>query len=1418
MSAVRHFQHDLTDSTRTLTEIWRLRLYIAGQTAKSLVAMANLQRICEEHLANRFEIEVIDLLERPELAEDDKIIAIPTLVRRHPQPSLKIIGDLADSQKTLEGLQLSESLSFHAEGEAVLDAIRSGEVDAFIGEEGIVVHLNGAERPYVTFFNVMNEGGVTIDRHGSILHGNSRFAVMIGRPQEMLCGASLVDCFASADRSRVADLLASTAAAACEVSLNAFDGPLPVRLSLQKIATDLQQFSCLVITDLKENAQAKDALRLSHETLRTILETSIDGYWHLDAQGRLLDVNPAYCQQSGYTRDELLGLCITNLEAVESSGQTAAHVQRIIKNGSDRFESTHRRKDGSLWQVEVSTSYSDVAGGQFFGFLRDITSRKQAEAGLLEDQTQLIKLVVERELALRESEAFNLTILNSVTAEIAVLDAAGTILAVNEPWRRFAAENSTEGGNPAPNSFIGANYLAASCQDDTPLSPDALDANAGIRAVLDARLPSFSQEYACHSPGQQRWFSMIVTPLGQDARKGVVITHTDITQLKQAEEKTRQLLVENETILRNAMVGIVYVIQRCVVSCNRRFEELFLYAPGELVGASTELLCDSHENFLAFGERAYGGLRNTGNYSEEVLFRRKDGSPFWGLLHGSAIDPGHPEAGVIWICADISVRRRAELESGKLLRAVEQSPISIVITDRNGVIEYVNPNFSRVTGYTRDEAVGQTSRMLKTEHTSLATHQELWHTILDGRIWRGILRNRCKNGDQIWEEMSIAPIFGAAGEITNFVAVKENVTERKQLETQLEEHQAHLEDQVLQRTAELSEALEAAKIADRAKDAFLANITHELRTPLAAVIGFSSLARPFCTDVRQREYLDKVNSAGKTLASIIDDLLDLSKIVAGRMEFDINPFSLRQLVARSGSFISFKAEEKGLALVERIDPEIPDVLLGDSLRLEQILLNLLSNAVKFTTAGHVELRIGLHAREERRICLDIAVEDTGIGLREDEIALLFKPFSQADSSVTRKFGGTGLGLAICKHLAELMDGDISVTSRADQGTTFHVMLWLGLGNPAELPSAEESGQESAQIRYQDARVLVVDDQPFNRDVVAGLLAVVGIAPELASNGQEAIDILADAADGFDLVLMDIQMPVMDGLTATRVIRKLEGFAQLPIIAMTAHTMVHELEKATAAGLNDHIGKPFDEGNFYRLIAKWIPPGKQQPLIVGTAHPARTHNLPPLSGVDTRAGLALLLGNEARYRQALSDFIAEAPLALNKILDALATGEREPASMAAHILKGRTGLLGMKELHGAAGALEAAIDGGQPTAALLQALQQGIAAMCMEIQCGLGPASNAAPLATPLPEKLPSGLPPAAVARLIARLEAGDSDCDILVTDGLMELEDTPWAPHLRQAQSFIRIFDFAAAISLLVGDRQAPDMESVHGKTDPADR
>ena len=856
----------------------------------------------------------------------------------------------------------------------------------------------------------------------------------------------------------------------------------------------------------------------------------------------------------------------------------------------EAFSMTYRlrRHDGDYrWLLDVGTPHYDSAG-LFVGYVGDcldVTEHKLAQD------------------ALKKSEAFSLAIMDSMAAEIVAIDREGVILATNKRWNDFSLENSVDVGMAVAHVDVGTNYLSV-CQSVSGVeSGAALEARNGIRAVLDGRLPIFSLRYPCHSPMQERWFVMRVTPFGFREQAGAVITHIDITDHKQAEDALR--------------------------------------------------------------------------------------------------------------------------ESEALFRAVSESAHDAIVTaDSSGKIIKWNPSAGQMFGYSESEAIGQSLTFLMPNRFR-DRHAAGMSRVSAGGEPRVMgkpveLVGLRKDGSEFPLDLSLAQWH--ISQVHFFTGVIRDITERKKIEQKLENHKEHLEELVDLRTSELTQALEVAKVADQTKDAFLANMSHELRTPLSAVIGIASLAQGISTEPKLRDYLEKIVRSGKHLNRIINELLDLSKIAAGQMELEIISFSLRTVVAHVESVMSHRAAENGLKLATLIDDAVPDVLLGDPTRVTQIFLNLIGNAVKFTHAGQVAVRIGLQASDGGRVCLDIEFEDTGIGMGPEDLKQLFKPFTQADASVSRKFGGTGLGLTISRRLAEMMDGDISVTSIEGSGTTFKVRLWLGLGNEADLPTADSAGDELLPLCYQDVRILVADDQPLNREIVAALLAAVGITPGMAANGQEVLDILAESGpDAFDLVLMDIQMPVIDGLTATRALRNRAGFESLPIIAMTAHTMTHEQEHNLAAGMNDHIGKPFNNASFYRTLAKWIPKSKQSTTFTTEALPAKPevlseagNELSCLHGVDVAAALARFCGNEVSYRRWLTEFAATAGAVPGQIRREIAAGQTDEAGKTAHAFRGRVGMLGMTELHGMVFALESALHECAPTDELLSTLERSVGVMRDEL--------------------------------------------------------------------------------------------------------
>lgn len=416
----------------------------------------------------------------------------------------------------------------------------------------------------------------------------------------------------------------------------------------------------------------------------------------------------------------------------------------------------------------------------------------------------------------------------------------------------------------------------------------------------------------------------------------------------------------------------------------------------------------------------------------------------------------------------------------------------------------------------------------------------------------------------------------------------------------LQEMTGNLEVLVDERTRELQEARKCAEEASRAKSSFLAAMSHEIRTPMNAIVGFIQLFKTDNLTDRQKDYLGKIRMSSEMLLTIINDVLDLSKIEARKLTVEHIPFRLSVVVDAIRSIITAAAEKKGLALSIASDARIPDVVMGDPSRLQQILLNLVSNAVKFTHHGKVSLYVEIDPDVPPKpnvVFLRIKVSDTGIGISQENMARLFKPFVQADQSITRKFGGTGLGLVICKEFLELMNGSISAESVEGEGSTFTCRLPLALPQTEEVtaPHASPAETKTAQLLrgHTDAKVLVVEDNEMNQEIVISMLELSGLKTSVADNGRLALEFLSK--NEVDIVLMDMQMPEMDGLEATRRLRQMvdeKGALRyppdvLPIIAMTANAMAEDVEACLKAGMNDHISKPLHAGKLYACLAHYL---------------------------------------------------------------------------------------------------------------------------------------------------------------------------------------------------------------------------------------
>ena len=447
-----------------------------------------------------------------------------------------------------------------------------------------------------------------------------------------------------------------------------------------------------------------------------------------------------------------------------------------------------------------------------------------------------------------------------------------------------------------------------------------------------------------------------------------------------------------------------------------------------------------------------------------------------------------------------------------------------------------------------------------------------------------------KSGESRWFQAR-GKVYQHGGK-TGIAGSTRDITLRKRMTEELDEHRHHLSAMVAQRTAELEVARAAAEAANQAKSAFLANMSHEIRTPISAILGFAHLLQREATTPAQAERLGKIESAGQHLLSLINDVLDITKIEAGKLELEQVSFQLMSVLDAVDTIVGQLAQAKGLRLV--IDRSLhARWLLGDPMRVQQALINLAGNAVKFTAQGTITVRVSAVEDHAAQVLLRFEVEDSGVGIEPQTLAQLFHPFVQADSSTSRKFGGTGLGLAITQHLAERMGGTVGATSVPGQGSVFWFTACLQHGLPpdeAKTGALRLSQEEQLRRLHRGARVLVADDDPFNGEIARELLESLGLVVDVVTDGAQALAQVQSAspAQAYALILMDVQMPHTDGLAATRAIRALPSVRQVPIVALTANVFVEDRRRVFEAGMNDLLTKPIDPKSLVAALGKWLP--------------------------------------------------------------------------------------------------------------------------------------------------------------------------------------------------------------------------------------
>ena len=1048
------------------------------------------------------------------------------------------------------------------------------------------------------------------------------------------------------------------------------------------------------VQDITAQQHAANELAKSQTLLRSVIDSVPVRIFWKDRDSRYLGCNPLFARDAGKTTpDDLVGKLDFDMAWTAQADQYRNDDRTVMKSGVSRlnFEEPQTTPDGRTIILRTSKVPLRDAKGDVFGILGiydDVTARKHTE-------TQL-----------RESEARFRAVFNQSPVSILIHDKDdGAIVDANQTaWQAY-----------------GLTSLGALKTYDIWLEPPYSQADAMAWISKAAEAPQVTEWKSRKITGEIFWELLTLRPIMIGDTERILSIAVDISERKNAEAALREERLVRDTI-QEAIPGIAYALDAngYFTFWNRNFETATGRVAEELRELNAVDLFEG-EDRTHIAERIKQTFI-TGESEAEAELIAKSGQRTRYHFTGRRIDMGGQPI-LVGAGVDVGPLKTAEQELRRLneelearvrqntfdLRAsfaklrdtefaMDTVGIGIHWVDAaSGRFIHANDYAATLLGYTREELMLRTVSDID-PHFPESAVREITERIRQQGFLKFETEQRRRDGSHVPVEMTVYHHPEQDGTASRMISFMLDITERKRAEQALQEAKA------------------AAEAANTAKSAFLANMSHEIRTPLNAILGLNHLMQAGNASPEQVERLKKMEVASRHLLSIINDILDLSKIEAGRLELETGNFHLSAVIDNVASMIRDSVQDKGLSL--EVDPDgVPHWLRGDVTRLRQALLNLASNAVKFTERGSIAIRAQLLESQAEQLHVRFEVSDSGVGLTPDQQSRLFQDFQQADSSTARKYGGTGLGLSLTKRLIEMMGGKVGVRSTAGQGSTFWFSVTLQHGHGPMPKRTDVENALAAELRlrkeYRGARILLAEDNPINVEVVQQMLHAAALDVVIAQNGRIALEKVATEYP--DLILMDMQMPEMDGVEATRAIRKLSAHAATPILALTANAFAEDRHACLEAGMNDVLTKPVEPALLYEALVRWLPAvslPRVAPLAT-TAVTASTSGLEAFRnkpGIDVDRGLLFLNGRTDHYLKLLRQFVKSHGDDMTSLHEHVSAGDRAAARLVAHSLKGAAATLGLLAIADSAARLELALKNETPLDQDFDAIRQISAAL------------------------------------------------------------------------------------------------------------